>query len=441
MKHRMIMVACTCTLACGLLFAVGVSHAKVADVDMESAAMPADQIKAKAVFYSIAEIEKYLSELKTGSMDTQTEAVGSVDDGHTVSEETVQNRAAADDTALQDMSTDEANKDASTEDGESSETAEAKSKYADIAIAAVDNYVNVRTEPNTDSSIVGKIYDGAVAHVISLAGEENDWFQIVSGNVEGYTKAEFFLYGDAAFDVIDNYVTRYATVLADRLNVREEPDVESKRIGSVDKGKKVKILESLGEWLKVQYTDRSTGYVAAEYVTVSEEFFYAKSLEEEAKELAEKKALEERNRNLEAPATENTFDDVAPPDTSYSTNEELRQQIVDYAMQFLGNKYVHGGKTLAGGTDCSGFTSLIYQEFGYSLSRTPEGQRANAGRSVDYSNAQPGDILCYGSNGQCTHVAIYIGNGQMIHSSTPQSGVIIGNAEYTTIMDVKNIID
>lgn len=318
------------------------------------------------------------------------------------------------------------------------ETAQEESEYADLAIADVTNYVNVRSEPNTDGAIVGKIYDGAVAQILSVAGEEKDWFHVVSGNVEGYIKSEFFLYGDAAVAVIDDYVTRYATVLADRLNVREQPDIESSRVGYIDNGEKVKLLDNLGDWLKVQYTDRSIGYVSAQYVTVSEEFIYAKTLEEEAKELAEKRALEERRRISEAQAAENTT--VAPPNITYSSNGELRQQIVDYAMQYLGYKYVHGGQTLSGGTDCSGFTSLIYKEFGYSVSRTPAGQLSDSGRSISYSEIQPGDIICYGS-GKCTHVALYIGDGQIIHAANSRKGVIIGQADYDNILGVKNIID
>ena len=319
--------------------------------------------------------------------------------------------------------------------------AQEESEYADLAIANVDHYVNVRTEPNTDSAVVGKIYGGAVAQILSVAGEEDDWFQVISGNVEGYIKAEYFLYGDAAVAVIDDYVTRYATVQADRLNVREQPDLEASRVGYIDHGERVKVLEDQGEWLKVQYTDSKTGYVAAEYVTVSEEFVYAKTLEEEAKELAEKRALEERQQVSEVQAAENTTVEIASPNTTYSTNGELRQQIVDYSMQFLGNKYIHGGQTLAGGTDCSGFTSLIYKEFGYSLGRTPASQLSGAGRGIDYSEAQPGDIICYGSGGKCTHVALYIGNGQIIHSANPRKGVVIMNADYDTIIGVRNVID
>lgn len=319
---------------------------------------------------------------------------------------------------------------------------EEESEYADLAIANVKKYVNVRTEPSTKGKIVGKIYSGAVAQILSVVdGEDGDWFQIVSGDVEGYIKAEFFIYGDAAADVIDNYVTRYATVIARRLNVRKEPSVEAARVGYIDNGERVKILENQGEWLKVQYTEETTGYVSAEYVTISEEFIYAKSIEEEKREIAERKALEARQKQSEAQAAENTRITVTPPNSSYETTSELRQQIVDYAMQYLGNRYIHGGKTLAGGTDCSGFTSLIYAEFGYSLSRTPAGQLSNAGRSVSYSEAQPGDIICYGSKGKCTHVGMYVGDGQIIHSANSRKGVVVQRADFDTIIGVKNIVD
>lgn len=424
MKYKVITGACVFVLACGLVFAVGNTYAKTADGNIETDVT--DDVEGEtglqevAPYYPEAGIQAYLSAMKAADVDFDA--------------------TDSDEMVLAAIST-ESETDIGANGDADIETTSEESEYADLAIADVRKYVNVRTEPNTDSAIVGKIYNGAVAQILSIAGEENDWFQIVSGNVEGYIKAEFFLYGDAAVAVIDDYVTRYATVQANRLNVRKEPDIASSRIGYIDKGEKVKILENLGEWLKVQYTDRSTGYVAAEYVTVSEEFVYAKTLEEEARELEAKKALEKRKSVAETQAAENTVVNVTPPNTTYSTNAELRQQIVDYAMQYLGNKYVHGGQTLSGGTDCSGFTSLIYKEFGYSLSRTPGGQLSNAGRSIDYSEAQPGDIICYGTKGNCTHVAMYIGNGQIIHSANSKQGVIIGRADYDPILGVKNVID
>lgn len=317
-----------------------------------------------------------------------------------------------------------------------------ESEYINLAIADVNDYVNVRSTPGTDGEILGKIYDGAVAQILNTAGENNDWFQIVSGNVEGYIKAEFFIYGEAAAAVVDEYVTRYALVQADRLNVRKEPDIEAKRIGYVDFEEKVKLLEDCGDWLKVQYTEDTDGYVAAQYVTIAEEFIYAKSIEEERAELEAQRELAARQDISEQTAPENTIS-VEPPQTDYATNSELRAAIVEYAMQYLGNVYIHGGQSLSEGTDCSGFTCYIYKEFGYSISRTPSGQLSSAGRSIDYSEIQPGDIICYTSNGgkSCTHVGLYIGDGQIIHAANSRKGVIISDADYSTIMGVKNVID
>lgn len=325
--------------------------------------------------------------------------------------------------------------------GNAAEAGDAEDEYANLAIADVRKYVNVRREPNTDSEIVGKIYNGAVAQILAVAGEENDWFQIISGSVEGYIKAEYFIYGDAARDVIDSYVTRYAKVLVSRLNVRREATTESKRIGYADEGERLAILEDCGEWLKVQYTDDKTGYVSAEYAEIVEEFVYAKSIEEERAELAAQKALAERAAVSEQSAPESTK--IVFPETSYTSNEELRKSIVEYALQYEGYRYVHGGRSLESGTDCSGFTCYIYADFGYSISRTPDGQYSGAGRSISYEEIQPGDILCYSSNGgkSCTHVALYIGDGQIIHAANSRKGVVIGRADYSTIIGIKNIID
>ena len=325
--------------------------------------------------------------------------------------------------------------------GEDITDAEPENEYANLAIAQVDHYVNVRQEPNTDSEILGKIYNGAVAQILETAGEEQDWFHVVSGSVTGYIKAEFFLYGDAAAEAVDNYLTRYATVIADRLNVRKEPGTDSSRIGFITHGEKVRILEQLGDWMLVQYTEDKTGYVASEYVTVSEEFIYAKSIEEERAELEAQREMARRMAQQEIAVPENTaVTPLTPPAMVYTTNEELRSSIVAYAMQYLGYPYVHGGRSLATGTDCSGFTCYIYADFGYSISRTPSGQYSSAGRSIDYSEIQPGDIICYGKS-KCTHVGMYIGDGQIIHAANSRKGVVIYDAGYDNILGVRNVID
>ena len=326
---------------------------------------------------------------------------------------------------------------------ENAEEAQEEYEYADFAFANVNDYVNVRNQPSTEGEIVGKIYDGAVAEILSLAGENEEWYQIVSGDVKGYIKAEFFLRGEEAASVMDKYITRYAKVIADKLNVRKEPSVESKRVGYLNFEERVKVVETEGEWIRIQYAQEKEGYVAAQYVVISEEFNYAKTLEEEAKELAEK--AEREQRETQAAQVENIVEEivVVPPAVTYTSNESLRQEIVNYALQYVGNRYVSGGRSLSGGTDCSGFTCFVYADFGYSISRTPSGQMSGSGRSIGYEEIQPGDIICYSSNGgkSCTHVGMYIGNGQIVHSANSRKGVIISSVDFEPIIGVKNVID
>ena len=110
--------------------------------------------------------------------------------------------------------------------------------------------------------------------------------------------------------------------------------------------------------------------------------------------------------------------------------------MASYACQFVGNPYVYGGTSLTSGADCSGFTQSVYAAFGYSIPRTSYSQ-INAGTAVDsLADAQPGDLICYGG-----HVAIYIGNGQIVHASTPATGIKYGYAAYRTILGIRRIIN
>lgn len=318
------------------------------------------------------------------------------------------------------------------------------SEYSDFAIANVTNYVNVRTEPNTDSEVVGKMYDNSVAQILSVVGEGGEeWFQVISGNVEGYIKSEYFIYGEEAAAVIDDYVTRYVVVKADRLNVREEPDIMASRIGYKDFGEKARLLEYGKEWSKILYASEKEGYVSSEYISIEEHFTYAKSIEEEQKELEAQRMLQQRALEEEGASPENTTIRVTPPPTDYTNVSELRSAIVNYAMQYLGNRYISGGQSLEKGTDCSGFTCYIYAVFGHSLSRTPQGQWGSNGRNITVEEARPGDIVCYSSNGsRCSHVGLYIGDGKIIHSANSRKGVIISDIYYdNTFIGIKNVID
>lgn len=120
--------------------------------------------------------------------------------------------------------------------------------------------------------------------------------------------------------------------------------------------------------------------------------------------------------------------------SSYSGTGSKGQQIANYACQFIGNPYVPGGTSLTQGADCSGFVWRVYKDFGYSLPRTSYDLRS-AGSGVSYSNAQPGDIMCYAG-----HVGIYIGNGQIVHASTQKTGIKITAATYKEILSVRRIV-
>ncbi len=133
-----------------------------------------------------------------------------------------------------------------------------------------------------------------------------------------------------------------------------------------------------------------------------------------------------------------TTDSSSSSSVSYntsSTGSGAGSSVVDYATQFVGNPYVWGGTSLTNGADCSGFVQSVYANFGVSLPRTSYEQQ-NAGTEVSYADAQPGDLICYGG-----HVAIYMGNGQIVHASNSTDGIKISNdATYRTILSVRRLV-
>ena len=134
---------------------------------------------------------------------------------------------------------------------------------------------------------------------------------------------------------------------------------------------------------------------------------------------------------------------VAAVEAARKAEEERvakRQEIVDYALQFEGNPYVYGGTSLTNGADCSGFTMAVMSHFGVSLPHH-SGSQANAGRAVSSSEMRPGDLVFYtNSGGTINHVALYIGNGQVVHASNPSSGIKISRWNYRTPAKIVNVL-
>ncbi len=155
-----------------------------------------------------------------------------------------------------------------------------------------------------------------------------------------------------------------------------------------------------------------------------------KKLEEEAA----RKAREEAERLA---AMQNKPIGTAKVDTAsiMAANGSAKgKEIAIYACGFVGNRYVWGGTSLTKGADCSGFTQSVYKAFGYKIPRTSYQQRS-AGKAVTYAEAQPGDLICYAG-----HVAMYIGNGKIVHASSAKTGIIIGYATYKPILAVRRIV-
>lgn len=329
---------------------------------------------------------------------------------------------------------------AETEETEEMTAEEAEEEsFKSLVIAQVTNYVNVRSTPSEDGEIVGKLYDKSVGTFLS---EKDGWYEINSGSVTGYVKAEYCVTGDEAVDLAKEVGTRIATVTTTTLKVRQEPSLEATVLGLVPIEDDLIVTEELDGWVKVNI-EEGDGYVSTDYVTLTTEFVQAESKAEEearlAKEEAERKAAREAAAAAEAARTaKNTTQTEAPAQTTTvaaSGGSETGTSVANYALQFVGNPYVYGGSSLTNGTDCSGFVMSVYANYGVSLPHSSSSLRSSgSGVEGGLSATQPGDIICYSG-----HVGIYIGNGQIVHASTSKTGIIVSNADYRQVLAVRRI--
>lgn len=314
---------------------------------------------------------------------------------------------------------------------------EEEESFKNLVIAKVNDYVNVRDCASEDGSIVGKLYNKSVGTYLE---EENGWYKISSGSVEGYVKAEYCVTGEDAVEYAKEVGTRIATVTTTTLKVREQPGMDETVLGLVPIDDELIVTEELDGWVKVNI-EEGDGYVSTDYVTLSTEFVKAESIAEEearlAKEEAARKAAKEAAAKKAAENASSSSSKEKATDggkTYASPTGSTGADVAQFALQFVGNPYVYGGSSLTNGTDCSGFVMSVYNNFGVSLPHSSAADRSVGATVNGLENAQAGDIICYSG-----HVGIYIGNGQIVHASTAKTGIIVSNASYRSILSIRRI--
>lgn len=356
-----------------------------------------------------------------------------------------------------------------------------ESPYANlgISIASDNSYVNIRSKPDQESEVVGKLYPGCAADILETEG---DWVRIHSGKVDGYIKSEFLAIGTEAEKLIDKVASKFVIVNTETLRVREGQGTDTDIVALIPQGEKYYITKEYDEWIEILIdvddtgegsVEQITGFVSRDLVIPDVEFKYAISIEEEKAKLEaeekakkaeadrlEKLAQEQEERRQREAAEKSQAQNNAQQSESSRNNSSTGSssgsnyadsssgssssgsEIAGYALNFVGNPYVYGGTSLTGGTDCSGFVQSIYSHFGYNISRTSSSQSQSAGKEVSLSSLQAGDLIFYrNGSGNVSHVALYIGGGRVVHASNPRDGIKTSNVDYRTPYKARRILN
>lgn len=265
--------------------------------------------------------------------------------------------------------------------------------YTNLGMSVISSgNLNIRQEASTDSEVVGILTNHNACELLEDAG---DWYKVTSGKVTGYVSKQYLVTGDEAESIAEQEIKTVATVNTETLNVRAEKSTEAAVLSQVGNSEAFTVNSVADGWVEISVDD-SVGYISQDYVTLAQALPTAKTIEQ----------------------------------VKYGDGvSDVRASVVSYALQFVGNRYVWGGTSLENGIDCSGFTMRILGKYGVSLPHSSKAQ-PSCGTKISASDAKPGDLFFYGSGSSISHVAIYIGNGQIVHASNKRDGIKVSNAFY-----------
>ena len=265
--------------------------------------------------------------------------------------------------------------------------------YTNLGMSVISSgNLNIRQEASTDSEVIGILTNHNACELLEDAGE---WYKVTSGKVTGYVNKQYLVTGDEAEAIAEQEIKTVATVNTETLNVRAEKSTEAAVLSQVGNSEAFTVNSVADGWVEISVDD-SVGYISQDYVTLAQALPTAKTIEQ----------------------------------VKYGDGvSDVRASVVSYALQFVGNRYVWGGTSLENGVDCSGFTMRILGKYGVLLPHSSKAQ-PSCGTKISASDAKPGDLFFYGSGRSISHVAIYIGNGQIVHASNKRDGIKVSNAYY-----------
>ena len=319
------------------------------------------------------------------------------------------------------------------------------SLYDNLGVSNVSNYLNVRDNPDENKGkIIAKLPSNAGCDILDTS--TSGWYKIRSGNITGYVKSEYILTGQQAKDKALQVAKLMAISNTDGVNVRTEPNTNSSIYTQISNSERFLVADQQDGWVKIEIDDQDA-YLSSDYVDVKygleEAIKYTPVVEvaDTSSKNDSKNSSKNNTKNNSGKKNsgkKNSANDGAAGSKSGSVSSK-RAQIANYAVQFVGNRYVYGGTSLTNGTDCSGFTMSVMAKFGVSLPHN-SGAQSGSGKSITSSQMRPGDLVFYSGSGGINHVALYIGNGQVCHASNARSGIKISTWNYRTPAKIVNVL-